>query len=162
MAKVGTGSAPTAHVAGVAGPSQGPKDPCRHRRSKKKKKYIIYKAPEIDSNGKPTGRYYIGRSSGPATKTVQQIKDARKAKHHRKDIGEPEVVCEMDTYAAIRGAEQKHYDDLGPGKQINAPRRKGRGKQIAPIRADNERKDDYEECAQRSAQKTNSCGICSK
>jgi hypothetical protein len=150
------------HAAGVAGPSTGPKDPCRHRRNAKtkKQKFVVYKAEEEGSAG-PTGRFYIGRTRGA---TVAQAKNTRERNHHRKDIGGLEVVCVQDTYSACRGAEQKHYDALGPGKRINTPRKKGRGKQIAPIREGNEKVDDYLECAKKSAENApkppGGCSIC--
>ena len=156
------GSVPTVHIAGVA-PSvpKGKNDPCRHRRNKKKKTvFLVYKAEEDTGSG-PTGKYYIGRTRGP---TVKQAKNSRERGHHRKDIGELQVVCVADSYSACRGAEQKHYNDMvSKGKAITSTRSKGKGAQIAPISTDNPKSQDYMDCAKVSALNAKpppSCSIC--
>lgn len=156
------GSVPTVFVAGlalgVAPPvANGQKDPCRHRRNKKKKKtFVVYLAAEKGS----TGKFYVGRTRG--TGTVAQIITNRQRGHHRTDIGGLTPVCVTDSYSACRGAEQKHYAHLAAqGKVITAPRAKGRGKQIAPINADNAKKADYLACAKDSAQPSPPrCAVC--
>lgn len=163
-----TGSVPTVHVAGVAitvsvAPPvpKGQKDPCRHRRNKKKKKtYVVYMAPQKGG----TGKFYIGRTRG--TGTVEQITLNRQRNHHRAGIGALQAVCVQDSYSACRGAEQKHYDHMAAqGKVITSPRKTGRGKQIAPIRSDhpkrNPKRNDYMDCAKKSAQPSPpGCAIC--
>lgn len=157
-----TGSVPTVHVAGVAmgvAPPvpKGQKDPCRHRRNKKKKqKFVVYMAAEKGG----TGKFYVGRTRG--TGTVKQITLNRQRGHHRTDIGSLNAVCVTDSYSACRGAEQKHLADIvAKGKAISAPRKKGRGKQIAPVKSDNPKKQDYLDCAKASAQPSPpGCSIC--
>lgn len=160
-----TGSVPTVHVAsvamGVAPPvPKGKKDPCRHRRNKKKMtKFVVYRAAEKPASG-PTPQYYVGRTRG--TGTAEQIINKREQGHHRTDIGKLVKVCETDSYSACRGAEQKHYADMvANGKAISSPRKKGTGAQIAPIAADNPKKQDYLDCAKASAQPSPPrCAIC--
>ena len=152
---------PMPHSAGLSGPSTGPKDPCRHRRNAKTKKqvFVVYRA--LQKGSRPP-KYYIGRTRGPS---VTEAKNARERGHHRTDIGPLEVICVQDTYSACRGAEQAHYKDLeSKGKVITTKRSTGRGTQIAPIKDDNPKKKDYEDCAKQSAEnaKKNGCGICSK
>lgn len=157
-----TGSVPTVHVAsfsvGFAPPvPKGKKDPCRHRRNKKKKqKFVVYMAAEKGS----TGKFYVGRTRG--TGTVAQITNRRQRNHHRTDIGPLKAVCVTDSYSACRGAEQKHYADIvAKGKAITSPRKKGKGKQIAPISGDNPNEKDYLDCAKASAQPSPpGCSIC--
>jgi|SRR5580765_2713169 len=156
-----TGSVPTVHLAGVAmGVAlsvPGKKDPCRHRRNKKKKqKFVVYMAAEKGG----TGNFYVGRTRG--TGTVAQITTNRQRNHHRTDIGPLQPVCVQDSYSACRGAEQKHYDHMAAqGKVITSPRAKGRGKQIAPIRSDHAKKNDYQDCAKSSAQPSPpGCAVC--
>ena len=103
-----------------------------------------------------TGNYYVGRTRG--TGTVTQIINNRERGHHRTDIGRLVPVCVTDSYSACRGAEQKHY---AAAKKITSPRSKGKGAQIAPISADNPKKDDYMACAKASAQPSPPrCAIC--
>jgi hypothetical protein len=120
----------------------------------------VYKAEEDTGSG-PTGKFYIGRTRGV---TADAAKNARERGHHRKDIGQLEVVCVHNTYSACRGAEQKHYDHMvAQNKQITSPRKTGKGKQIAPISKDNPKKKDYEDCAKLSANNAvppPSCKIC--
>jgi hypothetical protein len=154
------GSVPTVLVAGVA-PSvpKGQKDPCRHRRNKKKKTvYVVYRAQEDTGSG-PTGNYYVGRTRGA---TADQAKNNRERGHHRTDIGKLQIVCVTDTYSACRGAEQKHFNDtVNKGKAIKTPRSKGKGAQIAPISEDNPKKQDYMDCAEASAKPSPpGCAIC--
>jgi hypothetical protein len=157
-AKVNT-PAPTIHVAKGAAPPvpKGAPDPCRHRRNKKKKqKFIVYISAE---KGK-TGNYYVGRTRGKGT--VTQVILKRQQGHHRTDIGYLTPVCETDTYSACRGAEMKHYAAMeAKNKLIKTPRSPGRGKQIAPIKDDNPRKDDYIACAEATARSSpTGCKIC--
>ena len=155
------GPAPTVFAAGIAPPaSTGKPDPCRHRRNKKKKqKFVVYVAVETPASG-PTPKYYVGRTRG--TGTITQIVNNRERNHHRTDIGKLTKVCETDTYSACRGAEQKHYNDMvANGKAITTPRAPGKGAQIAPIAADNPKKQDYEDCAKASATPSPpGCPIC--
>lgn len=158
------GSVPTVHVAGVdvrmsISPNipKDQKDPCRHRRNKKKKQtFVVYMAPQKGG----TGKYYVGRTRG--TGTVEQITLGRQRNHHREGIGPLQAVCIQDSYSACRGAEQKHYDHMNnKGKTITSARSKGRGKQIAPIKTDNPRRDDYLACAEKSAKPSPpGCEIC--
>lgn len=159
------GSVPTVFIAGIAvgvAPPvpKGQKDPCRHRRNKKKKQtFVVYMAVEKGSSG-PTAKYYVGRTRG--TGTVTQIINNRERGHHRTDIGSLKPVCITDSYSACRGAEQKHYADMASkGKVITTKRAKGRGKQIAPISPDNPKKADYMACAKASAQPSPPrCAVC--
>ena len=155
-----TGSVPGPHVASVAPPSPpGKLDPCRHRRNKKKKtKFVVYMARQTGSH---PPKYYIGRTRG--TGTVAEIIKNRQDGHHRTDIGPLQKVCEQDTYAACRGAEQLHYLAMAnQGKAIQTKRATGKGKQIAPIAADNPKKDDYIACAKASAKNVSPpCPVCS-
>jgi hypothetical protein len=155
-----TGSVPTVHAAGVAPPvPKGQLDPCRHRRNKKKKtKFVVYMAQEIGSD---PPKYYVGRTRGIGT--VAQIINSREQGHHRTDIGALKKVCEQDTYAACRGAEQLHYLDMVKNnKAITSPRQPGKGAQIAPISKDNPKKDDYLACAKASAKNVSPpCPVCS-
>jgi RHS repeat-associated protein len=70
-------------------------------------KYIVYQAPELDSNGNLTGKIYTGRTSGSDNMTTKQILDKRKSTHHR-NLGQLNKVYETDDYKAVRGAED-HY-----------------------------------------------------
>ncbi|WP_080939708.1 RHS repeat-associated core domain-containing protein [Porphyromonas gulae] len=75
------------------------------------RKYIVYQAPELDAMGKPTGRFYTGRTSGADEISVEQILTKRKSGHHRKDIGELISVYETDSYKAVRGGEQHYIEE---------------------------------------------------
>ena len=156
-----TGSVPTAHVAGVAmgvAPSvpKGKKDPCRHRRNKKKRTFVVYMAAQKGG----TGNFYVGRTRG--TGTVAQITANRQRNHHRTGIGPLVPVCIQDSYSACRGAEQKHYDHMAKrGKVITSQRAKGKGEQIAPIRSDHANRKDYLACAKSSARPSPpGCKVC--
>ena len=171
MANKGKKNIPTpAPLTAKASPAKKPaaKDPCRHRKEAstkdgKKVTFVIYRAKEM-IGGNWTGKYYIGRTRG--TGTITQILDKRKANHHRKDIGDLELVCKQESYSACRGAEQKHYDALKtstPPTVITTPRKKGKGgAQIAPIRDDHDDRDDYLDCAknEKTNNTTNPCGVC--
>jgi hypothetical protein len=153
-----TGVTPTVHAA-KANPA-GPKkklDPCRHRRKKKKQVFVVYMARETGSS---PPKYYIGRTRGPGT--VTQAINNRERGHHRTDIGSLRKVCEQKSYSACRGAEQLHYLDMvAKGHAITKPRKKGKGKQIAPISADNTKKDDYVACAKAEATPSPpGCDVC--
>lgn len=159
------GAVPTVFAAGVApSPQQGKKDPCRHRRNKKKKTiFVVYMAAEDTGSG-PTGNYYVGRTRG--TGSISKIINNRERSHHRTDIGPLKAVCITDSYSACRGAEQKHHADMvAKNKAITSPRKKGKGAQIAPISEDNPKKQDYMDCAKASAlnapQPPPPCPICS-
>lgn len=161
---VATGSVPTVHVAGVArsmgvapAVAKGKKDPCRHRRNKRKKQiFVVYEARQKGG----TGKIYVGRTRGPGTYT--QALNTRKSKHHRPGIGPLRAVCIQDSYSACRGAEQKHYENRArQGRVIISQRSEGRGRQIAPIRADNSKKQDYLDCAKSSARPSPpGCAVC--
>lgn len=112
-----------------------PKDPCKHDKGKKLKKYVVYMAELV---GQP-GKYYIGRTSGSPDLSTRQILKKRKSGHHRKDIGELTKVFETDSYSAARGAEQTYKDKMTQN---------GTGtKQIEPISKRNKKKTDYLDCA---------------
>jgi hypothetical protein len=38
---------------------------CKHKNDAKKKKYVVYRAKELNPDGSWNGKYYIGRTSGP-------------------------------------------------------------------------------------------------
>jgi len=154
------GAVPTMFVASVAPAFPMDMDnPCEHPRDKKKRRYVVYIAEE-EIDYEPTGKFYVGRTSG--TGTVTQIVNKRQQGHHRTDIGKLKAIHETDSYSACRGAEQKHYEDMVAKNQaITSPRAKGRGAQIAPIAADNRRKQKYLDCAQASARHSHpGCPIC--
>lgn len=153
--KIATGSLPTVHVAKVAAGKAGQqKDPCDDPKKKPKTVYIVYMAQ--DANGK----VYIGRTRGPANQSINSILAKRKSNHHRKNIGPLYPLCETDSYAAVRGAEEKHYADfVKHGESVsNSPRKKD--KQINPISprpANKAKKAKYMGCAKsRNAL----CGVC--
>ena len=75
------------------------------------KKYIVYQAPVLDANGKPTGKVYTGRTSGADDMTREQILNRRKSNHHRKDIGRLRPIFETDNYKAVRGAEHYYIEE---------------------------------------------------
>jgi uncharacterized Zn-binding protein involved in type VI secretion len=133
----------------AAGQAGSKNDPCRHPNNRKKRIYVVYMAMVIKGKGK--GKVYIGRTQGKPGQTIEAILKKRKSGHHREDIGDLQEVCTTDSYAAVRGAEQKHKEDwaaqgLG-ADQINCvgPRNKVKKKK-------------YEDCAkQKNAAK---CGVC--
>jgi hypothetical protein len=138
-------------------------DPCKHKNNKKKRKYIIYEADILDSKGNKTGMKYVGRSQGKQGETAREIADRRKAGHHRSDIGPLKVVCETYSYAAVRGAEekhQKHYEAQGKSrsKDVKIGNKKLKKTQINPISPKHKRRNDYLECAKQKNGTT--CGIC--
>jgi len=141
---------------GVAPGKGGKKDPCKRDKGKKKKKYVVYEAQLLDK-GKPTGKMYVGRTSGKPGATAKEIAKKRKASHHRKDIGPLQVVCETDSYSACRGAEEKHQKaHEAKGASLSTGKKKT---QINPISPKNkQKKEDYLECAKQKNSKT--CGIC--
>jgi hypothetical protein len=50
---------------------------------------------------------------------------------------------------------------VAKGQAITKPKKKGKGKQIAPISADNKKKDDYMACAKAEATPAPpGCGVC--
>uniref|UniRef100_UPI003218FE7E RHS repeat-associated core domain-containing protein n=1 Tax=Phocaeicola dorei TaxID=357276 RepID=UPI003218FE7E len=75
------------------------------------KKYIVYQAPVLDANGKPTGKVYTGRTSGADDMTRQQILNRRKSNHHRKDIGQLVAIFETNNYKTVRGAEHYYIEE---------------------------------------------------
>ena len=157
-----TGTVPTVHAAKVK--PAGPKkklDPCRHRRNKKKQVFVVYMARQTGSR---PPKYYIGRTRGPDTGpgSVTRAINNRERGHHRTDIGPLQKVCEQNSYAACRGAEQLHYDDMVKnGQAITTKRQKGKGKQISPIRKGTKKEPDYLACAKQEATPSPpGCGIC--
>lgn len=156
-----TGAVPTAQVAAAAAAALKTDDEvCKHK-NKKKKKYVIYHAPMLHRSGplkgKPNGKIYVGRTSGPQSSTAEALVAKRKKGHHRKDIGTPVVACETTVYAAIRGAEeahQKHFESAGLSQ--SGPPKKTKT-QINPISPKHSRKFDYLECAKRT---NKTCAYC--
>ncbi len=112
---------------------KGKKDPCKHKRDKEKKKYVVYKADEFDKNGKKIGTY-VGRTSGKPGERVADILKRRQAGHHR-NVGPLQEVFTTDSYAAVRGAEHLARAKYSTVDQIN------------PVGPNNPRKDDYLDCA---------------
>lgn len=116
------------------------RDPCKHPRDAKKKKYVIYQAEEFDKDGNLLGTY-VGRTSGDPNESTKRILDRRRSSHHRsrggKRLGSLEPLWEVDSYAAVRGAEQIYKDKLSTVKQIE------------PVGPRNKRRDDYLDCAGR-------------
>ena len=151
------------HSAGMANAPPDDADTkktCRHKNNRKKRKYIIYHAPFVDSKGVPVKppKWYVGRSHGPKNADPIAIANKRKRGHHRHDIGQLIVACVTTSYAAIRGAEQKHQQYFeSKGMSVAGSKKQG-GTQIRAIRPTHERKEDYLECAKRTNGKT--CGIC--
>ncbi len=110
------------------------KDPCKHERDKKKKKYVVYKADEFDKkSGKKIG-VYVGRASGDADELTDNILKRRLARHHR-NVKQLVAIFETESYAAVRGAEQVLIKKYSTVKQING---------VGP---NNKKKDDYKDCA---------------
>jgi hypothetical protein len=109
------------------------KDPCKHPNDAKKKKYVVYKADELDKNGNKIGTY-VGRTSGKPGESTASILARRQSGHHR-NVGPLERIFETDSYAGVRGAEQLLRDKHSTVKQIN------------PISPKNKRKEDYLDCA---------------
>jgi hypothetical protein len=130
----------------AVGRASSKNDPCKHPNNRKKRKYVVYIAQDLDNPGK----IYVGRTRGPAGASTKDILAKRKSTHHR-NLSDPLVaVCETTSYAAIRGAEQahqQHYAKLGTGTD-----------QINPISPRNPRKKKYEDCAKQT---NTSCAICS-
>jgi hypothetical protein len=120
-------------------------DPCKHKNNRKKRKYIIYIAQDLDNPGK----IYVGRTQGPPNATNEAILRKRKSTHHR-NLGPLQAVCETTSYAAIRGAEQLHKQDMA---------KRGLGtKQDNPIDPRKKKKrEKYVACAK---QKNTTCSIC--
>jgi len=116
------------------------KDPCKHPRDAKKKKYVVYKADEFDANGNKIGTY-VGRTSGAPDESTRSILKRRRSNHHRKGLGTLEELFETDSYAGVRGAEQILKDQHSTSKQTE------------PISDRNKRKQDYLDCAQSKGAK---------
>lgn len=112
------------------------RDPCKHPRDAKKKKYVIYQAQEFDKEGNLLGTY-VGRTSGKPGEPVRTILDRRRSSHHRKGLGQLQELFQTDSYAGARGAEQVFKEELGTVKQIE------------PVGPRNKRRDDYLDCAGR-------------
>jgi len=104
-------------MATLSAASKADQEKCKNDDKHKGKKFIVYIAPVLDEKGKPTGKYYVGRAAGPAGATADEIAKVRWQKPHhwraktatrKLTIGQLEPVCETDSYAAVRGAEEKH------------------------------------------------------
>ncbi len=119
----------------VDGKNKKDRDPCKHPNdSKKKKKYVVYKADEYDRAGNKVGTY-VGRTSGSPNQSTESILNRRASGHHRKNLGPLQAIFETNSYAAVRGAEQLFKEKYSTVKQIN------------PISPRNPRIDDYLDCA---------------
>lgn len=154
------GTGPWTYADSMAVGTMDKNDPCRHENDKKGKKYLVYIAPILDKNKQPTGEMYVGRTSGPGGDNPLDIANRRKASHHRKDIGALQVVCVTDSYAAVRGAEEKHQKDFETTNQSRSIDTKTEKKtQINPISSKNKKKKEkYMECAKQK--NGTACGIC--
>ena len=118
----------------VDGKKKRDRDPCIHPNdSKKKKKYVVYKADEYDRAGNKVGTY-VGRTSGSPSQTIESILNRRASGHHR-NLGPLQAIFETNSYAAVRGAEQLFKEKYSTVNQIN------------PISPRNSRIDDYIDCA---------------
>ena len=73
------------------------------------KKYVVYRANELDVDGNRTGKIYIGRTSGNDNMTIDQILNRRHSNHHR-NLEPLQSVYETDNYKAVRGAEQYYIE----------------------------------------------------
>ena len=73
------------------------------------KKYVVYRANELDVDGNRTGKIYIGRTSGNDNMTIDQILNRRHSNHH-KNLEPLQSVYETDNYKAVRGAEQYYIE----------------------------------------------------
>jgi hypothetical protein len=156
-----TGVAPGTHTAGVAS-GGGAKDPCKHKNNRKKRKYVVYIAPVVAGNPpQPTGEMYVGRTQGLQSELTDTIVLRRMRGHHRrksakkrkklKKIGDLIGVCVTESYAAVRGAEQKHMDYY---RNKTPPQ----GSQMNGISPDNPRRQDYMDCAEQK--NGANCDIC--
>lgn len=111
------------------------RDPCKHERDAKKRKYVAYMADEFDEHGNLLGKY-VGRTSGAPEEPTKDILKRRKSGHHRKGLGALTGLFETDSYAGIRGAEQVLKEKLSTVEQIQ------------PVGDRNARKQDYMDCAE--------------
>jgi hypothetical protein len=108
-------------MATLSAASKADQEKCKNDKKRKGKKFIVYIAPVYDAQGKPTGKYYVGRAVGPAGATADQIALNRwqkphhwraKTKTRNLTIGPLQPVCETDSYPAVRGAEEKHKQEM--------------------------------------------------
>jgi hypothetical protein len=124
-----TAAKPQPCMATLSAASKADQEKCENKKDKHKgKKFIVYIAPVLaGSPPKPTGKYYVGRAVGPAGSTADQVAAIRwgkphhwraKTKKRKFTIGPLQPVCETDSYAAVRGAEEAHkkeMEDVGLG-----------------------------------------------
>jgi Domain of unknown function (DUF4150) len=139
----------------VASALQAAKAACADKKNKPKKTYVVYMA--VDKSG----RVYIGRTRGPVGMSVNAILNKRKSSHHRKGIGKLFPLCVTDSYAAVRGAEQKHYADfVKHGESVsNSPSKKDHQiNPISPKKSNQPKKDRYMNCSKAV---NPLCGVCS-
>lgn len=152
-----TGSLPAPHNAKTAkGSSKRKRDPCKHRNNKKRRTYVVYESPDAEHAGKT----YVGRTNGPQSMSVRDILAKRRGTHHRKLAKILKPVCVTTSYAACRGAEQKHLEAKGKAGAPGKPGPKGsrRTAQINGISPKNKRRTDYLACAKKL---NKNCPICS-
>ena len=125
-------------------------DPCAHENNGKKK-HIVYYGVEEDN------KYYVGRSSGGLTESATSISKGRLStgypagkKYPERKIKQLYPIHETESYAAVRGAEEKHqkfFAKHGVG-----------AKQDNPINPKHKSKTKYEECAKRTFPNCPVCG----
>jgi hypothetical protein len=126
-------------------------DPCKHEKNNKKK-YVVYFGVQEDDN-----KYYTGRSSGELTQAADSIVTKRLSvgypagkKYPERKITKLYPIHETESYAAVRGAEEKHqkfFAKHGVGAQ-----------QDNPINPRHNSKTDYEECAKKTFPNCPVCG----
>jgi uncharacterized Zn-binding protein involved in type VI secretion len=148
------GTAPTAAkpqpcTAKISTASATLQEKCAHKNDKGQR-FVVYIAAVYDEHGNPTGKWYVGRTRGPAGASTRQILNKRFSSHHwrkpsrkrKETIGPLTAVCETDSYSAVRGAEEKHQKAMEAGglgtKQANP---------ISPRKGTKKKKDKYMECA---------------
>jgi hypothetical protein len=154
---------PQPGVASMAAASPEVQKKCKHKNDKKKQKYVVYVAQVYGADGKPSDppKWYVGRTRGPAGASTNSILAKRFSGHHRRKKGKKRketigpliAVCETDSYAAVRGAEEAHQKAMASGgigtKQINP---------ISPKPKNKAKKDKYMDCAKEINGPT--CSTC--
>jgi hypothetical protein len=139
---VANAAKPQPCTATIAAASVATQKKCKRPAKDKGKRFVVYIAAVYDSDGNATGQWYVGRTRGPAGATTNAILKKRKSTHHRKDIGPLTAVCETDSYAAVRGAEEKHQKAMaaaGIGAKQDNP--------LSPRKNVKKKNDEYLECA---------------
>lgn len=131
------------------GASGDEEDPCKHEKNNKKK-YMVYMGLEEKD------KMYVGRSSGGLTELGDSILTRRLSvgypagkKYAERKITQLVPIHETESYAAMRGAEEKHQKFFA-SKGVGAA-------QDNPINPRHKSKTKYEACAKKTFP---DCPIC--